>query len=143
MRASSLLVASFLAAMLAAPAFADPAPPMQGQTPPCPGARPGEQVLSCTYIPFARHAEHKGAYDAGPEYNDPDEGYRAGWADERRERFYRDEAQTRFNSIDLDAFVRSHFSEFRDSGWREEDADGWDGGWARDRGPAQCPCDDR
>jgi hypothetical protein len=137
MRAAHLAMASLAAALLAASALADPRPPMQAP-PPCPGVQPGEQVLSCTYIPFAR--AHRGAYDADPAaYYYPtyrEEVARAEWSDDRRERFYREEHVARFNSIDLDEFAGSHAREFRDSGWRDEDAGGWDGEWTKDRGEA-------
>jgi hypothetical protein len=144
MRVAHLFVASFAAALLSAPAIADPHPPIHAP-PPCPGVQPGEQVLTCAYIPFAR--SHRGAYDADPAaYYYPtyrEEVERAEWSDDRRERFYREEHVARFNSIDLDAFARSYSSDFRDSGWRQQDAGGWRGDWVEDRGPADRPRDDR
>ena len=141
MRAAHLLVASIAAAMVAAPAIADPHPPMHAP-PPCPGAQPGEQVLTCTYIPFAR--SHRGAYDADPAaYYYPtyrEEVDRAEWRDDQRERFYREAGGARFNSIDLDEFARSYSSESQDSGWREERTGGE---WVEDRGPADDRRDDR
>src|SRR5579871_2456300 len=104
MRASGLFAAAAAAALLAAPALAQPAPPNpDGGAPPCPGAQPGEQVLSCVYVPFAPNPAHRGAYDAGFEYDQAD-SYASGWSDDGPVRDRRDARLQRYNEIDLDAF---------------------------------------